>query len=174
MDDLFRGKHHVKVDGKGRVSVPPGFRRALEAADPNCGPERNATVYIAHWDGEPFLTCMTVRGMQEMTEQVRAMHPGDPDREALEEFLYENVEELRLDDTHRITMPKHLRDAAGLEGEMIFGGRGDRFRIYSPDVPKPAVSRLAQQMSTRPAGTSPFALLPDRPRPPAPGPRPGE
>ncbi|TFL19902.1 division/cell wall cluster transcriptional repressor MraZ [Jannaschia formosa] len=168
MEDLFRGKHHVKIDGKGRVSVPPGFRRALEAADPDFGPERNATVFIAHWDGEAFLTCLTVRGMNEMTEQVREMHPGDPDREALEEFLYENIEELRLDDTHRIILPKHLREAALLDGEMVFAGRGERFRIYSPDAPKTAVSRLAQRMATRPAGDSPFALLPPKPRP---GPR---
>ena len=168
MENLFRGKHHVKLDGKGRVSIPPGFRRTLELGDPNFSEDRNATVFISHWDGEPFLTCMTVQGLEELTADVNDMHPGDPDREALEEFLYENVEELRLDDTHRINMPKHLREAAFLDGEIVFGGRGDRFRIYSPDAPKPAVSRLAQQMSTRPAGTSPFALLPPRPRP---GPR---
>lgn len=163
MDDLFRGKHRVKMDGKGRVSIPATFRRALEAADPQHSEERNATVFISHYDGEAFLTCMTVREMTQLTARVRKMHPGDPNREALEEFLYENVEELRLDDTYRITMPRHLRDAVGLENEMVFGGRGDRFRIYSPEAPKPAVSRLTQQMSTLPVGTSPLALLPPAP-----------
>jgi MraZ protein len=150
------------MDGKGRMSVPPGFRRALEAADPDRGDDVPSTVYVAHYEREAFLTCMSVRYMRQMTARVRRMHEGDPNREALEEFLYENVEELQLDATHRITMPRRLRDAVGLDGEVEFAGRGDTFRILSPDVPKIAVSKLRQRMDLLPEGTSPFALLPPR------------
>jgi division/cell wall cluster transcriptional repressor MraZ len=160
VDDLFRGKHLVKMDQKGRTSVPPGFRRALEAADPDRAEDAPATVYISHYGTEVYLTCMTARYMRQMTARVRRMHEGDPKREALEEFLYENVVELQLDATHRITLPKQLRDAAALETEIVFAGRGDKFQIRSPEAPKPAFSKLSQQMELLPQGASVFSMLP--------------
>ncbi|GIT90622.1 transcriptional regulator MraZ [Jannaschia pagri] len=160
MDDQFRGKHTVKVDGKGRVSIPATFRRALEANHPGRAEGEPATLYISQLETEPFLTCMTHTFMADMTQSIKKMHKGDPRREALEEFIYENVHELSLDANGRCNMPKSLRDHAGLGDEIIFGGRGDTFRIYSPDVPRAAVSKLSQQMSQLPPGTSIFALLP--------------
>jgi MraZ protein len=161
VEDLFRGRHTVKMDGKGRVSVPPGFRRALEAADPDRPEGTPATVFIAHVNGEPTLDCMTVREMAILTGKVRRMKRGTVRRRALEEYLFENVEELQLDGTHRITMPRRLRDAAQLGDEIVFGGRGDRFRIYSPEAPTPAVSVLAQELAKLPAGSDPLELLDD-------------
>ena len=150
----------MKIDGKGRVSVPPDFRRALEAADPEYGEGRAATVFISHMPGEAFLDCMTVDHVDELTEKVESMHDGDPDREALEEYLYEKVASIQLDGTHRITLSRDLREAIGLDGEVLFAGRGKRFRIFSPDAPDVAVSRLAQRMEGLPKGSSPLRLLP--------------
>lgn len=163
VEDLFRGKSMGKLDGKGRVSLPATFRRALEANDPDRPEGEGALLFISHYYAEPFLTCMSNRGMQEMTRLVRRMHPGDLKRKALEEFIYENVLELRLDPTGRFVLPKMLRDFAGLTEEVIFGGLGDTFRIYSPEVPPSAVSVLRQEMSKLPTGHSPFALLPHAP-----------
>jgi MraZ protein len=162
LDGLFVSKHMVKMDQKGRTSVPPSFRRALESNDPRRAEDEPATVYIAHYEGEAYLTCMTARYMQEITERIRKMHEGDPKREALEEFFYETVVALQLDGTHRITLPKNLRDAVALGPEILFAGRGDKFHIRSPEAPKRAVSRLPQAMETLPAGKSVFSLLPPK------------
>lgn len=160
MEDVFRGKKDVKIDAKGRLSFPAPFRRALEANHPDRPVGENATVFIAHYDQQPYLTCFTVRGMEELTRKIEQMHPGSDDREALEEFLYENIVDLTLDDNGRMVLPKDLRDSIGLTDTAIFGGRRDTFRIYSPDVPKVAISKLARQMAHLPADSSPLKLLP--------------
>ena len=37
----FRGSEEVKVDAKGRVSIPAKFRRVFESADPDFDSARN-------------------------------------------------------------------------------------------------------------------------------------
>ncbi|MGB3407355.1 MAG: hypothetical protein WBA67_07655, partial [Jannaschia sp.] len=128
MDDQFQGKKTVKMDGKGRVSIPATFRRVLELHDPARPEGEGASLYIAHYEADPFLTCMTATARADLAARIRAMHLGDPRRTALEEFLYENIEETRLDPTGRLVLPKYLRDHAGLDGDVVFGGGGDLFR----------------------------------------------
>jgi MraZ protein len=149
------------MDGKGRVSVPPAFRRALEATDPDRPEGAPATVFIAHLAGKPTLDCITVREMGQLVEKLRQMPRGSRKRMALQEYLFENVEELQLDGTHRLTMPKRLREAAQLGDEIVFGGLGDRFRIYAVEAPVAAVSILQQEMAKLEEGADVLSLLDD-------------
>ena len=42
----FRGSEEVKVDAKGRVSIPARFRRVFEASDPDFEPGKRAQMVV--------------------------------------------------------------------------------------------------------------------------------
>jgi hypothetical protein len=48
VDSRFQGESLNKVDGKGRISLPAKFRRALQAGDSRSGPGGAARLYIAY------------------------------------------------------------------------------------------------------------------------------
>ena len=47
---VFRGEFHQKVDGKGRVSIPAGFRRVLESQDPDWQTGKRPRFVIVYGD----------------------------------------------------------------------------------------------------------------------------
>jgi hypothetical protein len=60
VDSRFQGESLNKVDGKGRISLPAKFRRALQSGDSRCGPGDPARLYIAY--GNPttdFVECLS-------------------------------------------------------------------------------------------------------------------
>ncbi|WP_371157071.1 division/cell wall cluster transcriptional repressor MraZ [Jannaschia sp. 2305UL9-9] len=160
MRDVFRGKKDVKIDAKGRMSFPASFRRALEANHPDREEGENATMFIAHSDNQAFLTAYTFAGMEVLSARIDEMQPGSIERQALEEYLFVNIEEVTLDDNGRFVLPKRLRDLVGLTDMAVFAGYRDSFRIYSPEAPSAAVSVLSQLMANQPVNTSPLTLLP--------------
>jgi MraZ protein len=166
----FVGKKRVRIDGKGRVSVPAAFRPVLERGDPERG-DGGARIFVTFREREPFLTCLTAAHYDATVAEIEAMHEGDLARIALEEVFFENIVEMQLDDAGRVILPADLRERYGLEGEVVFGGRGRTFRIYSEQAPEIARSALEQRMAELPEGASVFSLLPGAPvpaRPPAP------
>jgi MraZ protein len=46
----FYGEFTQKIDGKGRVSIPVDFRRALEQGDPDWAPGGRPRVRIVYGD----------------------------------------------------------------------------------------------------------------------------
>jgi hypothetical protein len=60
VDSRFQGESLNKVDGKGRISLPAKFRRALQSGDSRCNPGDPARLYIAY--GNPttdFVECLS-------------------------------------------------------------------------------------------------------------------
>ena len=46
----FTGEHTLKVDSKGRMSVPADFRRVLEAGDPDWTTGLQVGLYVIYGD----------------------------------------------------------------------------------------------------------------------------
>ncbi|MEM9798428.1 MAG: cell division/cell wall cluster transcriptional repressor MraZ [Pseudomonadota bacterium] len=163
MTQRFRGNSTHKVDGKGRVSIPADFRRVLDTADPARDPGTNPSVHVCYGDTRvPWLTCYTVAAMQEIDTMIDGMDEGDPDREALEDYFYTYVETLKLDDSGRLILPRHLREQVGIGEEAVFASKGKTFRILSPEVPERAANKLQTRLSELPEGRSITSLLPSR------------
>ena len=55
-----------------------------------------------------------------------------------------------------------LRARIGITDQAVFAGKGKTFRIYSPDAPPAATSRLRAMLDTLPEGAPVTALLPSK------------
>ena len=94
----FRGSEEVKVDAKGRVSIPAKFRRVFESADPDF-PSRNraqlVVVYgFADWT---HLRLYTMEAIEEIDEGISRMPRGSAERSYLETLMNGLSDEAEID-----------------------------------------------------------------------------
>jgi MraZ protein len=169
----FNGNSELSVDAKGRIAVPPEFRRVLAKGDPDRDPIENPTVCVLYGNTTvPWLECYTVAGLEAMQDAVEAMELNDPNRDLLEDYFFTYVKPVQLDDAGRMLLPESLRAQVQLDRRARFAGKGTTFRIMSPDVPDAAASRLKAALTEQPEGFNPLSLLPNRrpAEPPRPAP----
>ncbi|UWQ19326.1 division/cell wall cluster transcriptional repressor MraZ [Jannaschia sp. M317] len=138
--------------------IPSEFRTVLDAGDPERPAGSNPSVHICYGEEEPWLSCWTVEAAEEIEAQIDALEYGD-ERDMLEECFFEKIEVVQLDDAGRMVIPKMIRDNYGLVGEAIFASRGKNFRLYSPEVPIMATSKVAQAKSELGGGTPILSVL---------------
>lgn len=131
----FRGESHLKVDGKGRVSIPALFRRVLEAGDPNWTEGLNPELVIVYGDHRrKFLECYTMEAIDEVDAKIAALPRGSMERKMLERMFHGQSYPTSVDETGRIVLPAKLRTKIGLEDEAFFIAAGDTFQIWKPET----------------------------------------
>jgi MraZ protein len=159
----FNGNSELSVDTKGRIAVPPDFRRVLDKGDSHRGAEEQPTVCVLYGNTTvPWLECYTVAGLEAMQDTVEAMEANDENRDLLEDYFFTFVKPVQLDPAGRMLLPETLRAQIGLDRRARFAGKGSTFRIMSPDVPDAAASRLKAALAEQPQGFNPLSYLPSR------------
>jgi MraZ protein len=121
---MFIGKHQVKLDPKGRISVPAKFRESLSIRGSN-------QLVITLWG-----RCLVAYPMDEWQEVERRARELDTSQEDVRNFLrifYANAADCQVDGQGRILIPEHLRTDAGLEKEVLMSGIGVKFEIWNRD-----------------------------------------
>jgi MraZ protein len=120
------GRHINRIDRKGRVSVPKPFRDILQAQGGFAGIYAYALINEAGVEGcgEAFMARLAASVDQ------FGLFSEDHDEFAL--ALLENAHQLPFDPEGRVTVPAELIEHAGLDGEVLFVGRGERFRMWCP------------------------------------------
>lgn len=135
MSRRFRGESLNKVDSKGRVSIPAGFRRVLEAGDPNWQPDRNPELVIVYGDHRrSYLECYTMAAIEEVDAKIDALPRGSMQRKMLERMFNGQSFPTNVDETGRLVLPAKLRTKIGLEAEAFFIAAGDTFQIWKPET----------------------------------------
>ncbi|HXS39563.1 MAG TPA: division/cell wall cluster transcriptional repressor MraZ [Stellaceae bacterium] len=113
-----------KIDSKGRLSVPAGFRAALG--------DQGFHGIIAYPSFD--LPALEAGGMERVTElmaQADALEEYSPDYRALTSLLSDIVQ-LPFDSEGRIILPPPLLEHAGITEHAAFAGRGHTFEIWDP------------------------------------------
>ncbi|MDF1854395.1 hypothetical protein [Pseudooceanicola sp.] len=133
----FRGEHHLKMDGKGRISIPADFRRVLESGDADWSSDQPSRMVINYRDElAGGFEINTYDGQAENEALVAALPKGSLSRKMAQRDFITKTKDLSLDDTGRIVMPQFLRDRLGLaEGMTILAlGLGETFQMWNPDT----------------------------------------
>ncbi|MGR3468065.1 MAG: division/cell wall cluster transcriptional repressor MraZ [Shimia sp.] len=131
----FRGESTHKVDAKGRVSIPAGFRRVIEAADPDWETGKTPTIILVYGGKtRDYIEGFTVTAMDEVDAKISKLPRGSARRKALEQLYSAQAHETVVDETGRIVLPPKLRTKIGLDGEALFRASGDTFEIWKPDT----------------------------------------
>jgi MraZ protein len=124
--DKFVSHFILKLDAKGRVSVPAPFRAVLvrESAEGLfCYPSPDRAAIEA---GGRSL-------MAEIEDLIGRFPPLSEEREQFATALYGTTETLKLDPEGRISLSDHLKDHAGIMDAVAFVGLGHKFQIWAPD-----------------------------------------
>jgi MraZ protein len=120
-DQEFVGEYRHQIDDKGRIAVPSKMRALLAGR-----------FHVAQW----LDTCLAIVPNSEwdvIAGKVAALPMTDPRTRALERRLYGKAVELEVDRQGRILLPQNLREAAGLDGEVVVVGLRNRVEIWSAE-----------------------------------------
>ncbi len=118
---LYQGLSKLTLDAKGRLSIPARHRDAL----------------VAQCDGRVTLTrhpdgCLLLyprpRWEQKRAQLVQLSHA----RRVLQRILIGSAVDLDLDNSGRILISPELREAAGLERDVLLSGLGEHFELWEP------------------------------------------
>lgn len=131
--DRFVSHYLLRLDAKGRISVPAPFRAVLSQ------------------DGFDGLFCcpaldrpaVDVGGkalLAEIEQLIASFPPYSEEREQFSTALYGTSETLKMDAEGRVTLTEALKDHAGIMETASFVGLGHKFQIWAPD-------RLGKQLS---------------------------
>lgn len=122
---LFLATHNNKIDAKGRVSVPSGFRHALAGHDFQGVVLVPSTKYRA-------LDGFSMHFMNDISARLDRFDLFSDTQDDLAAALFANAVPLAFDDTGRITMPRELLAHAGIADNAMFVGLGTKFQIWEP------------------------------------------
>jgi MraZ protein len=119
---MFLGEYEYKIDDKGRVPVPPKFRRELkEGIVLALGPE----------------TCIVAYGLAEwvkMSEKLTAGSLAPSKLRRLGRSLFGNAFSLNLDGQGRVALPITLREYAHIGDEMVIVGANTYFEMWNREL----------------------------------------
>jgi MraZ protein len=152
---LFLSTYVNKVDRKGRVSVPAGFRTALNGQS-FAGIIAFRSFKSAAIDGSGM------DRIEEMSARLDALDQFSEDYESLAS-IFADARQLPFDSEGRIVLPEDLAAHAGITESAAFVGLGKTFQIWEP------AAHARHQTEMRERAKRQGTTLPARPMPPAQG-----
>lgn len=116
----FFGRFGHTLDGKGRVILPAKFRAAFERGG-----------YLTqNYDG-----CLALWAPEEFEQQMQNMQErageGRSERNLARMWASTTID-VEVDRQGRMAIPVHLREFAGLEGDVLVHGAIDRVELWAP------------------------------------------
>lgn len=156
----FRGSEDVKVDAKGRVSIPAKFRRVFESCDPDWQAGKRAQLIIVFGTRDwKHLQLYTIQAMDEIDEGISQMPRGSAERNLLENLYHGHAEEAEIDGDGRLVLPQKLRERIGLTDSAFFISAGDSLKVWTPENYADEEQRLESLVPNFEPGADPLSLL---------------
>lgn len=113
---MLKGEFQYALDEKGRVVIPPRFRRVL-------GDQVVATRGL-----DP---CISIYSPAEWTKVADALLQLSTKQRDVMRYLLAGAVDIELDRQGRITLPLHLRQHAGIEREVVVVGLISRLEVWN-------------------------------------------
>jgi MraZ protein len=123
--DRFVSHHLLRLDAKGRVSVPAPFRAAL-ARDGFDG------LYCHPVFDRPALDAGGKALLAEIEALIAGFPPYSEEREQFSLSIYGTSERLKIDGEGRVVLSDAHKAHVGIADTVVFVGLGHKFRIWEP------------------------------------------
>ncbi len=121
IEHMFLGQYQHTLDNKGRLIIPARFRELLADG-----------AYIIQGMDQNLMV-MTSKTFELINQRVDTESITDPKVRLLRRLIYSNGERVEVDGAGRILVPQFLRQAAGLDSEVVVVGTGNYFEVWSPE-----------------------------------------
>ena len=122
----FVANYTLRLDAKGRVSIPAPFRQVL-ARDGFDG------LYCYPTLDRPALDAGGNALLAEIEQLIGSFPPYSDEREELSAALYGTSETLNIDGEGRVILSERLKIHAGIADQAAFVGLGHKFQIWEPE-----------------------------------------
>jgi MraZ protein len=153
--DRFVSNFTLRLDAKGRVSIPASYRAAL-ARDGFEG------LYCYPALDRPALDAGGNALLKEIEDLIERYPPFSDEREDFSTALYGTSETLKLDGEGRVILSDPLKTHAGIAEAVAFVGLGHKFQIWEPERFRAQLAEatgkvraLKKQLGSRRAGEDP-------------------
>ena len=153
--DRFVSNYTLRLDAKGRVSIPAAFRAVL-ARDGFAG------LYCYRTLDRPALDAGGNALLADIEALVGLFPPYSEAREQFSASLYGTSEVLKIDGEGRVNLTDVLKSHAGIVDAVAFVGLGHKFQIWEPErfraelaEATAKVRALRKQLSSRVAADGP-------------------
>lgn len=124
--DRFVSHYTLRLDAKGRVSIPASFRAVL-ARDGFDG------LYCYPALDRPALDAGGNALLKEIESLIARFPPYSEEREQFSATLYSTSEILKVDGEGRVVLTEPLKAHAGIADAVAFAGHGHKFQIWEPE-----------------------------------------
>lgn len=123
---IFTGRYNVSLDGKGRLAIPAKLRQ-IATAD---GSEELFVTVGTHKN----LELLSMSGFQNKSSLYRSSKAIEEEDELLaKREFFSSTTLVKPDKQGRILVPPQLREHAGIDGEAIVMGIGDKMEIWNEE-----------------------------------------
>ena len=124
--DRFVANFTLRLDSKGRVSIPGLFRSVL-------GRDGFEGLYCYPALDRPAIDAGGNALMAEIEALIGRLTPFSDQREQFALALYGTSETLKIDGEGRVVLSEDLKRHAGITDAVAFVGLGHKFQIWEPD-----------------------------------------
>ena len=120
---LLRGNHPTRIDDKGRLKIPNGFRTSIESQH---GPE----LFVTSVSGD-YVRVYPMAVWQEIERKLAAVPPSHPARQRFLDRVNTFGQDAGMDKQGRVLIPQLLRELAGMTGEVSVLGLQNHLAVWN-------------------------------------------
>jgi len=120
---MFRGSAPAKIDEKGRLKIPTGFRRLLA--------ERyGRELFVTSVQGDSVLA-YPLKVWEGIEAKLAALPSTDRTKRRYLERVSYFGQEVRMDGQGRVLIPQMIRERAEMAGEVVVNARLDHLEVWN-------------------------------------------
>jgi len=131
----FYGRFRLKLDAKGRVTLPSVYRRALGLKPAEGDAPREETLLVLRKGAEGFVQIIPYDTWDRIVDQQQSQSAATGrERQWQARRQYSGVEIAGLDPKGRLTVPQSLIESGGLVGDVLVIGAKKLMEIWNPET----------------------------------------
>lgn len=123
----FRGRFEIKLDPKGRLSLPPAYRQNLSGQHPEL------VVTNSRYRNLSCLDVYSLAEWEKLERRIAKLSSLKPEVQAFNRFYLSGGQQVEVDAQNRILVPQSLRRYSSLETQAVLVGLGNKFEVWSQE-----------------------------------------
>jgi MraZ protein len=124
---MFKGIHNINLDGKGRLTIPTKYRNTISD-------QSNGNMVVTIDSEEKCLLLYPTTIFSNIEKKINDLPSFTKNTRRIQRLLIGHAEDLELDSSGRILLPKPLRLVAEMSKKVTLIGQGQKFEIWSDDI----------------------------------------
>jgi MraZ protein len=124
---MFKGIHNINLDGKGRLTIPTKYRNTISD-------QSNGNMVVTIDSEEKCLLLYPANIFSNIETKINDLPSFTKNTRRIQRLLIGHAEDLELDSSGRILLPKPLRLVAEMSKKVTLIGQGQKFEIWSDDI----------------------------------------